>query len=400
MSYNIAMSGLRSTNQELSTISNNIANASTAGFRGARAEFAAVYNGGQAGGVAMTGASQNFSLGGSMTYTGRELDLGIQGNGFFMVNGSDGSTLYSRAGMFNQDAEGYVVDPYGNKLQGYPVGPTGDVMTGNVGDIQVQAGSIPAQATTNINMTANLDARVTAIDPVAKPFDSADVSTYHSSNTVSVYDSQGNEHALTQYYVKTADNTWNVHYSLDGTTLPDVNNVSFDTDGNMTGGAIDNLTITGATLGTGASDMTLALEWKHTTQYGSDYNTSSIDQNGNTSGELVGVRVDEDGFLYGTYTNGEEKLQGQVVLASFTNPNGLEAVNNTSWTANQAAGAPAVGAPGSGTLGSVSSGYIEGSNVDLTAEMVNLMTAQRNYQSNAKVLTAADTMNQSLLNAI
>ncbi|TKB54581.1 flagellar hook protein FlgE [Ferrimonas aestuarii] len=397
MSYNIAMSGLRSTSQELNTISNNIANVSTAGYRGARSEFAAVYNGGEANGVTMSGASQNFALGGSMTYTGRELDMGIQGEGFFVMNASDGSTLYSRAGMFNQDADGNIVDPYGNKLQGYPVGADGQLMTGNVGDLQVTSGSVPASATSKVNMTANLDSRVTAINPATTPFNASDVSTYHSSNTVTVFDSQGNEHALTQYYVKTADNAWNVHYSMDGTTLADTSAMTFDTDGKLTAGGTDSLTIPA---GTGASDMTIELAWNNTTQYGADYITSSIDQNGNTSGELVGVRVDESGKVYGTYTNGEEQLQGQVVLANFTNPNGLEPVNNTAWTATQAAGAPVVGAPGNGTLGSVSSGYIEGSNVDLTAEMVNLMTAQRNYQSNAKVLTTADTMNQALLNAI
>ncbi|WP_417347618.1 flagellar hook protein FlgE [Ferrimonas sp.] len=397
MSYNIAMSGLRSTSQELNTISNNIANVSTAGFRGARSEFAAIYNGGQAGGVSMTGASQNFSLNGTMNYTGRSLDLGIQGNGFFVLGADDGTTLYSRAGMFNQNADGYVVDPYGNRLQGYPVSSGGTILTGSVGDLQVQAGSIPARATTEVNMTANLDARVSAI---TAPFDATDVSTYHSSNTVSVYDSQGNKHALTQYYVKTADNNWTVHYAVDGTPLADTNTMSFDTSGNLTAGGSDTLTINAATLGTGSADLTLDLEWNNTTQYGADYITSKIDQNGNTSGEMKGVRVAEDGKVYSTYTNGEERLQGQVVLANFTNPNGLEAVNNTAWIANQEAGDPAVGAPGSGTLAGLSAGYIEGSNVDLTAEMVNLMTAQRNYQSNAKVLTAADTMNQSLLNAI
>ena len=250
MSYNIAMSGLRTTSQDLNTISNNIANVSTAGYRGSRSEFSAVYNGGEANGVTMSGSSQNFDLGGSMNYTGRELDMGIQGEGFFVMSASDGSTLYTRAGMFNQDAEGNIVDPYGNKLQGYPVGADGQLMTGNVGDLQVTSGSVPASATEDVNMTANLDSRVTPIDPVATPFDASDVSTYHSSNTVTVYDSQGNEHALTQYYVKTADNTWDVHYSMDGTTLPDTNTMNFDTDGNLISGGTDTLTIPS---GTGAS---------------------------------------------------------------------------------------------------------------------------------------------------
>lgn len=404
MSFNIALSGLQATTQDLNTISNNIANSSTVGYRGGRSEFSAVYNGGQAGGVNVMSTSQNFSMGGSLVYTGRELDMGIQGDGFFVLSGQDGSTLYSRAGMFTQDADGYITDPAGNRLQGYPVGATGQLQTGNVSDLQVQSGSLPAKATTDVGVVSNLDANMEPIDQTTTPFDPDDISSYHSSGTVAVYDSLGNEHALTQYYVKTNDSPseWNVHYMMDGEDVTPAggHQMTFDQSGNLLTGDSVALNINDPSIVGGASDIKLDLSYKNSTQYASDYSNSSLTQNGYTSGELNGVRLDDNGMIYGTYTNGQEQVQGQVVLADFNNPNGLTPVSNNAWAATNAAGQPIVGAPTTGTLGSVSGGYLEGSNVDTTAEMVSLMTAQRNYQSNAKVLDANSTMQQALLNAI
>ncbi|MFS1436525.1 flagellar hook protein FlgE [Shewanella sp. 10N.286.48.A6] len=401
MSFNIALSGLQATTQDLNTISNNIANSSTVGFRSGRSEFSAIYNGGQPGGVNTMSTSQNFSMGGSLTYTGRDLDMGVQGDGFFVLSGQDGSTMYSRAGMFNQDANGYITDPSGNRLQGYGVGTAGQLQNGNVTDLKVQAGSLPAKATSDIGLVSNLDGRVDAIDQTATPFDAEDASTYHSSSTVTTYDSQGNEHALTQYYVKTDDNEWQVHYMVgDEDVTPTVgHSLEFDQDGLLTAGAEFDLDIPPSITG-GAAAMTLALSYDKSTQYAADYSNSSLSQNGYTSGELNGIRLDDSGNLYGTYTNGQEQVQGQVVLADFTNPNGLNPVGQNAWVATNNAGQPMIGAPSTGTLGSINAGYLESSNVDTTAEMVNIMSAQRNYQSNAKVLDANSTMQQALLNVI
>ncbi|GIU14736.1 MULTISPECIES: flagellar hook protein FlgE [unclassified Shewanella] len=402
MSFNIALSGLQATTQDLNTISNNIANSSTVGFRSGRSEFSAIYNGGQAGGVNVMSTSQNFSMGGSLTYTGRQLDMGIQGEGFFVLSGQDGSTSYARAGMFNQDADGFITDPAGNRLQGYSIGATGNLQNGNVTDLQVQTGALAAQATSTIGLTSNLDARVEVIDPATSPFDPDDASTYHSSSTIAAFDSLGNEHALTQYYVKTDDNKWSVHYNMDGSDVTPAggHTLEFDSNGMLTTGSDITLNITDAAIIGGASDMELALSFDKSTQYAADYNNSSLNQNGYTSGELNGIRIDDNGMLFGTYTNGQEQIQGQVVLADFSNPNGLVPASNNAWTASNAAGQPIIGTPTTGTLGGLSAGYLEGSNVDQTAEMVNLMTAQRNYQSNAKVLDTNSTMQQALLNAI
>lgn len=400
MSFNIALSGLQATTQDLNTISNNIANASTSGFRGGRSEFASIYNGGQAGGVGVMSTSQNFSKGGSLTYTGRQLDMGIQGEGFFVLKGNDGGAMYARAGMFHKDNQGFITDPVGNRLQGYSVNATGRLQTGNAGDLQVQTASLAAKATTNVSMVSNLDARVDVIPPAvpAVPFDPKNIDSYHSIGTTSVYDSLGTEHVVTQYYVKTAPNEWTVNYTLDGTLLPDQTTLKFDSKG-----ILDPTTTKDTfdlTLGNGASPLKFDINFDKSTQYAAKYNNSSLSQDGYTSGELKGVRLDDNGMLYGTYNNGQDQLQGQVVLANFSNPNGLSAVSNNAWVATNTAGQAIMGAPSTGTMGTVTGGYLEGSNVDTTAEMVNLMSAQRNYQSNAKVLDVNSTMQQALLNAI
>lgn len=400
MSFNIALSGLQATTQDLNTISNNIANASTSGFRGGRSEFASIYNGGQAGGVGVMSTSQNFSKGGSLTYTGRQLDMGIQGEGFFVLKGNDGGAMYARAGMFHKDNQGFITDPVGSRLQGYSVNATGRLQTGNAGDLQVQTASLAAKATTNVSMVSNLDARVDVIPPAvpAVPFDPKNIDSYHSIGTTSVYDSLGTEHVVTQYYVKTAPNEWTVNYTLDGTLLPDQTTLKFDSKG-----ILDPTTTKDTfdlTLGNGASPLKFDINFDKSTQYAAKYNNSSLSQDGYTSGELKGVRLDDNGMLYGTYTNGQDQLQGQVVLANFSNPNGLSAVSNNAWVATNTAGQAIMGAPSTGTMGTVTGGYLEGSNVDTTAEMVNLMSAQRNYQSNAKVLDVNSTMQQALLNAI
>ncbi|CAD6364441.1 Flagellar hook protein FlgE [Shewanella hafniensis] len=395
MSFNIALSGLQATTQDLNTISNNIANASTNGFRGGRSEFASIYNGGQAGGVSVMSTTQNFSKGGSLTYTGRQLDMGIQGEGFFVLKGTDGGAMYARAGMFHKDSQGFITDPVGSRLQGYSVNATGKIQQGNVGDLQVQTASLAAKATTQVGLVSNLDARV---DPITVAFDPKDINSYHSIGTTSVYDSLGAEHVVTQYYVKTAPNEWTVNYTLDGVQLTDQTTLTFDAKG-----VLDPATTKQAfdlTLPNGASNLQFEISFDKSTQYAAKYNNSSLSQDGYTSGELKGVRLDDNGMLYGTYTNGQEQLQGQVILANFSNPNGLSAVSNNAWVATNTAGQAITGAPSTGTMGTVTGGYLEGSNVDTTAEMVNLMSAQRNYQSNAKVLDVNSTMQQALLNAI
>ncbi|MDR9826333.1 flagellar hook protein FlgE [Vibrio sp. FNV 38] len=395
MSFNIAMSGLNSTSQELNTISNNIANVSTVGYKSSRAEFAAVMNGGMGGGVEMSTVSQSFN-GANMVMTGRSMDLAIGGNGFFVLEGADGTTSYSRAGMFNQDKDNFIVNSNGDRLQGYNVDSNGNILTGSVADLQVKTGSVPAQATGSVDFAANLDAAASVIDIEDNPFDPEDNDSYNSSYTTTVFDSLGNEHTLTQYFVKTGENEWEVNYTMNGEQLDESTAMSFDEDGNLTAPT------EGVSINfdpeNGAAALQFDISMTGTTQFGSEFAVSTNRSDGHTSGELTGISIDEDGYLFANYSNGEQMMQGQIVLADFPNSGGLVQVGSTAWSATQASGQPLVGAPSTGTLGGLSAGYLEESNVDLTGELVGLMTAQRNYQANAQSLSTQQQLTQVLFN--
>lgn len=396
MSFSIGLSGLRAVNQELSVISNNVANASTAGFKSSRAEFAAIYGGGQAGGVEMNNVSQNFDRNGDVTRTGRGLDLAISGSGFFVLKDSNGQTSYTRAGMFQRDASNYLTTASGTRLQGYTTNEAGELQSGVVGDIQVKAGSLPAKPSDSLEFVANLKADASIIDQTAHPFDPAKSDSFSYSQSSKVYDSLGVEHTLTQYFVKTGDNTWQVNYAFNGTQTGTPVTMVFNTNGTLkTPTTVPVLNLAPA----GAEPIALKADLARVSQYASDFNATRNQSNGYTAGDLTGVRVDADGGVYATFTNGQSLLQGQVVMANFTNPNGLVQANNTTWQQSFSSGQPVLGAPGTGTLGTLTAGAYEASNVDLTGELVSLMTSQRNYQANAKTISSADKMTQVLFNS-
>ncbi|MED5505067.1 MAG: flagellar hook protein FlgE [Pseudomonadota bacterium] len=399
MSFNIALSGLDATNTELNTISHNIANASTYGFKGGRTEFAAVYNGMKPGGVEVASISQNFDKNGSVTGTGRAMDLAINGSGFFVTKDHMGQMLYTRAGVFGTDKNNFVTANNGAKLQGYSVDNNANLQTGSVGDIKVSTSSLNAKATDNLDFVANFDASATAVDQAIYPFDSSDPNSFNSSYTTKVYDSLGNSHTVTQYFTKTSDNEWQVNVEVDGapTTPATAQTVQFNTDGTL---ASPTGSFNVAFPAAGANAMSIDISLNGSTQFGAAFGVSTNNPNGYTSGELAGVRVEDNGMVYATYTNGQSQLQGQVVLADFANTQGLSKVSGTAWTQSFSSGAPIMGVPGTGTLGDLTPGALEGSNVDLTSELVALMTAQRNYQANAKTISTNDKLTQALFNAV
>ncbi|WP_264407223.1 flagellar hook protein FlgE [Vibrio owensii] len=399
MSFNIALSGLDATNTELNTISHNIANASTYGFKGGRTEFAAVYNGMQPGGVEVASISQNFDKNGSVSGTGRAMDLAINGSGFFVTKDHMGQMLYTRAGVFGTDKNNFVTANNGAKLQGYSVDNNANLQTGSVGDIKVSTSSLNAKATDNLDFVANFDASATAVDQAIYPFDSSDPNSFNSSYTTKVYDSLGNSHTVTQYFTKTSDNEWQVNVEVDGapTTPATAQTVQFNTDGTL---ASPTGSFNVAFPAAGANAMSIDISLNGSTQFGAAFGVSTNNPNGYTSGELAGVRVEDNGMVYATYTNGQSQLQGQVVLADFANTQGLSKVSGTAWTQSFSSGAPIMGVPGTGTLGDLTPGALEGSNVDLTSELVALMTAQRNYQANAKTISTNDKLTQALFNAV
>lgn len=403
MSFSIGLSGLRAVSEELNVISHNIANVNTAGFKAGRAEFAALYSGGQAGGVEMNNVSQNFDRNGDVVTSGRALDLAISGSGFFVLSDSKGQVAYSRAGMFQKDADNRIVASNGMALQGYGVNADGQLVPGVIGDLKVTAANVPAKASTKVDFVANLKADASKVDTTAAgyTFDPNDASSYNFSQSGKLFDSLGVEHTLTHYFVKTGDNTWRTHYYVDGKPVQSggadqVQDLVFKADGSLqspTGNVTLNLSPAGA------NPMAVELNVSGLSQYASDFNVSRNQSDGYTAGDMTGVRIEQDGSLMAVFSNGQSLLQGQIVMANFANASGLQQGDNTTWTQTFSSGQPTLGVPGTGTLGSLTSGSYEGSNVDLTGELVNLMTAQRNYQANAKSISAADKMTQVLFNS-
>lgn len=401
MSFNIALTGLNAVSEQLNTVSNNIANSSTTGFKSSRTEFGSVYADTQAMGVEVLGNTQSISLGGALINTSRTLDLAISGGGFFIVKGTNGETQYTRAGVFGTDSANFIVNKAGQKLQGYPTDADGNLLTGSLGDLRIKAATLPARATDSLEFVANLDANMTP--PATVPFDATDATSYNSTYTTKVYDSLGKEHTLTQYFVTTGAGNWTAHYYLDGApmvaTAPATNPqaLTFDTNGTLTGPT--GVVTMGAAV-PGATALAINIDYTGTTQYGTNFGVSTNLASGYTSGEQTGIGIDSKGNVFVNYSNGQSQLQGQVVLASFINPEGLKNVSGTAWTATTDSGDALTGAPGVAQFGTVNAGTLENSNVDLTEELVSLMQGQRNYQANTKVISTQKDLDQILFSAM
>lgn len=396
MSFSIATSGLNAITEQLNEISNNIANSNTIGFKSGRAEFAAMYSDSQPLGVGISGVTQSITKGGNIASTGNAMDLAISGNGFFMVSDGAGGTAFTRAGYVHTDSKGNLINNQGMYLQGYPVNANGEIEVGTLGNLTINSSSMPAKATDRLDFSANLDAR--AAVPKTTPFNPKDSTSYNNTYTTQVYDSLGREHTMSQYFVKTGENTWQAHYYMDDKEIPNSSqSLTFSNQGVLQS---PSGTTTLQTSIPGAADLSIDLNYSGTSQYGSDFAVSKNTGGGYASGERTGQAIDDDGSVYATFSNGQRVLQGQLVLANFANPNGLASRDGTMWEQTSSSGAPITGIPGTGTLGSLKSGALESSNVDLTSELVGLMSAQRNYQANTKVISTDDNMMNSLFQAV
>ncbi len=439
MSFNIGLSGLRASTKDLNVTGNNIANAGTAGFKQSRAEFSDVYAASvlgtgknpQGSGVLLSNISQLFNQG-NINYTQNALDLAINGNGFFQVS-NNGALSYTRAGYFGTDRNGFIVDNFGYNLQGYTVDPNGNLQTGVVGNLQIQTASQEPKATTQIAQLFNLNSTNTV--PVTTPFNAADPTTYNSSTSTNIYDSQGNSHVLTQYFVKTGANAWEMQVLIDGRSpgdaaqeppVPAVIPLQFTPAGQLDAAALNAATLpagfaadaagvisysgwqpagldtSGATPVWGPNGATtpspFTLDLRGSTQFASSFAVNSVSQDGYTTGQLAGIEIDDTGLIFARYTNGQSKVQGQVILANFANVQGLTPVGKTQWVQSFESGEPVRNPPRSGTLGAIQAGALEDSNVELSDQLVNLIVAQRNYQANAKTIETESAITQTIIN--
>jgi flagellar hook protein FlgE len=506
MSFQQGLSGLNGAAKSLDVIGNNIANASTVGFKGSTAQFADVYarslngaGGNQAGiGVSVAGIAQQFTQGNIET-SANPLDIAINGAGFFRTEMS-GLVQYTRNGQFSLDKNGFLVTPQGGNLTGYSVGPSGQILAGSPTPLQINTADLKPVATTKVDTALNLDSRATP--PTSFPFNANDPTTYNKQTPVDVYDTLGNAHVMSMYYVKTGAGSWDVYVGSDGTELTNVNvaaagqkdagvlaardawlsatkavppnaadiaaklkdysdktsavvvaaataagatpatisaiqaaaasagttagyspdqidkdiaaavsvpsvpvgHLNFDTNGALSSTLMSPQTLP-LTVNlpiyppTGAKDtLSIKLNFAGTSQYGADTSEKKTTQDGYTAGHLQRFSAAADGTILGQYSNGQTKPLGQVVLANFTNPNGLEPLGNNAFAETSESGTPLVGTPDTGSLGVLQSSATEASNVDLTAELVNMITAQRVYQANAQTIKTQDSVLQTLVN--
>ncbi|MHC8290464.1 flagellar hook protein FlgE [Pseudomonas sp. XS1P51] len=379
MAFSQALSGLAAASTDLNVVSNNISNSQTVGFKSSTTQFADVYAGADVGlGTSVSGVVQNFASG-SLTTTDNELDLAISGEGFFTF--TDGTqTVYSRNGQLTLTADGYLENAAGDQLLGVN------------GVIQIPTTGMQASATTELDAELNLDS---SEDIITDTFDQTDSSTYSYSTTATLYDSLGNSHTSTLYFSKTAENTWEVHTAIDGNLLTETQTVAFSSSGLITSGETGTYTYDPDN---GAADMSITLDLTGTTQFGNDSEVSDISQDGYTSGSLVSFTIDDTGTVIATYSNDQTQSIDQIQLATFSNENGLQSNGDNTWLATSASGQALLGVASSGSLGSILSGTTEDSNVDLTTELVNLIIAQRNFQANAKSVTAQSEVLQQAVN--
>ncbi|NML63309.1 flagellar hook-basal body complex protein [Massilia sp. RP-1-19] len=396
MSFEIALSGIQAINQQLEATSNNIANAGTYGFKSSRANFSAMYAGAQATGVEVGSMTQSIGQNGGVMTTGRGMDASIDGRGFFVSRDSQGLMAYSRVGIFSADKNGYLVDSNDRRAQGYAA-VTGSTALGALGDIKVPTGQIAAASSTKVAYVGNLSADWAP--PTVAPLNTANANSYNMSKQSIVYDSLGTQHTLSQYFVKTGPGAITVHYAFDGAAPSATTNLTFNAQGQMTA-PIAPVPLTLAAPGNGAAPLAFTVDYTGTTQFAGEAITTTNSTDGYASGIFVGVELGQDGSVIAKYSNDQQQTVGTLALATFADEGALNPTSDTSWSETSASGVALYGSPGTGLTGKLNTGALERSNVDITSELVGLMTSQRNYQANSKVISTQNSMMQALMQAL
>jgi len=403
MSFQNALGGINAATTDLDVISNNVANVNTTGFKKGRAEFAdlvtaspySMSNTVAGSGVKVSAIAQQFSQG-SINTTSNSLDLAISGQGFFVLN-KNGEQVYSRAGNFSVDSNSYVVNPAGQRLQVFPPNSASGFNTGSMNDLQLQVGNNPPAATQTITVVSNLPA--TATQPAVTPFDPTNANTYNNNTSLTVYDSLGVSHVATMYFVKTATpNQWDMYSYMDGNAVGGAQSLQYSSSGALTVPASGQIALPAWTPPNGSAPLAATLNLASSTQYSNSFSVNALRQDGNATGSLIGIDVSTLGVVSANFSNGKSQALGQVVMANFTDSQGLKKVGDNAWAQTYDSGQPLIGQPGSSSFGQVQSDALESSNVNQTEELVSMIAAQRNFQANAQVITTQDQVTQTILN--
>jgi len=422
MSFQQGLSGLNVAAKTLDVIGNNVANAGVVGFKASGAQFGDVFASSLSGGGAtqigigaqLSAVEQQFSQG-NISSTSNPLDVAINGRGFFRMD-DNGSITFSRNGQFHSDSAGYIVNNNNARLTGYAANAAGSIVGTAPSDLQVSTADIVPKTTSTFSAGLNLDSRAGVLLPAS--FNANNPATFTSSTSGAVYDSLGISHVLTLYFLKSGANAWETYATIDGAasaggvpvgvTLAGGASqaLTFNTNGALIAPAAPiavsvDLNAVAAALGTvngATSPATFTLDLTSATQFGGGFSVNALTQDGYSSGRLSGFSVGADGTMVGHYSNGQTRKMGQVVLADFANPQGLKPMGSNQWEDSTESGLPLVGVPGSGSLGALQASAVEESNVDLTAELVNMITAQRVYQANAQSIKTQDAVLQTLVN--
>src|SRR5579875_2451388 len=390
MSLNTELMGINAAQNSIDTIGNNIANMNTEGFKGSTMEFADLIGTSLEGtsgntltpgqGVVASNLSQ-LCTEGTITQTGNPLDLAINGQGFFQMQ-TDRGILYTRAGSFQVDTNGFLVDAAGDKLMG-SVTPTSGSSLGAIGPLQISRSALGATATTTLGLNVNLPTTDAAISS-GTAFNPSSASTYDESTATTIYDSIGTGYTLTTYFTRVSGSgtpdKWQVHWQLSDPT---------------TGAGT---TVSVATLPDGASALNVAYSFTGTSLTAQSFGVNAITNNGNAPGTFTGLQIDSNGQLIGQYSNGLTKTFGTIALANFENPQGLIPMTGTFWQASLNSGPALLGAPNTQGLGTLQSGALEGSNVDRSTQLVSLIVAQQAFQANAQAISYEQQHIQHLLN--
>lgn len=434
MPFTTALSGLNAASNNLAVTGNNIANANTVGFKKSRSEFADVYASSLGGvssiqpgaGVKVANVAQQFNQG-NLSFTENNLDLAISGEGFFTLAKSPSEVnnlSYTRAGEFKLDREGYLVNNQGSALLVYrPNGTTvaDGFSVGVTQPVQINTLTGLPSATTDVQMVLNLDSEQSV--PATATFDPDVSSSYNSQTSVTVYDSLGSPHILTSYFVKLtedaaatppiAPNSWQVHNYLSdpapaGTDPTLIVKHQVDTGNDLlvfdgTGALVDNdasiFSLNAYDFDNGADPVQISsISYVGSTQVKQKFSVNEMAQNGLPAGRLTGIDIDDEGVIFARFSNGGSTTVGQVALTRFPNVNGLAKLGDTAWGQSANSGEPIRGEAGGNNFGTIQSGALEASNVDLAAQLVNLIVAQQHYQANAQTITTENQIMQAILN--